>query len=91
MLNYQNIRADKFKFTHSFFRGMTNSDVTELQKIFSQIPGIYPEAIISGYFGQLTERAVQRYQLQYQIVTETTDHGYGYVGPKTRGRLNVGE
>jgi len=52
---------------------------------------LYPEGLITGYFGPLTEKAVQRFQLKYKIVNSKTpesDPGYGYVGPKTRGKLN---
>ncbi len=53
----------------------------------SNYPDIYPEAKITGYYGQLTKQAVQKLQLKYDI-TNQSDSAYGYVGPKTRVKLN---
>ena len=39
------------------------------------------------YFGSLTEKAVQKFQTKYNIA-KSGDSGYGYVGPKTRAKLN---
>jgi len=38
------------------------------------------------YFGTLTKKAVQKFQKKYGIAKEG-DSGYGYVGPKTRAKL----
>lgn len=69
----------------------TDGEVTRLQKWLSVMPDVYPEKLVTGYFGPATERAVQRYQKKYGIVAfgapETT--GYGVVGPKTRGKINA--
>ena len=75
-------------FNRGLKRGMTNDDVRRLQQLLATLPNIYPEAIVSGYFGSLTEKAVQRFQLEYNVVKDSSDVGYGYVGPMTRGRLN---
>ena len=74
--------------------GSSGSDVTNLQQYLAQDPNIYPEGIVSGYFGSLTERALQRWQAAHGIVSsgspETT--GYGAVGPRTRNALqNCGD
>ncbi|VAW31933.1 hypothetical protein MNBD_CPR01-2, partial [hydrothermal vent metagenome] len=79
-------------FTTNLYIGVKNkaSNVARLQKILSKDTKIYPEGIISGYFGHLTSRAVQRFQCAYNIVCEgnpwTT--GYGVFGPKTRKVFN---
>lgn len=53
-------------------------------------PEIYPEGLITGYYGELTVKAVQKFQCKYNIVCagapETT--GYGLAGPITREKLN---
>jgi len=49
--------------------------------------GVYPEGLITGYYGQLTKKAVQRFQEKYGIAKQG-DPGYGDVGPNTRAKLN---
>jgi hypothetical protein len=68
-------------FTRDLFRGKQGSDVTELQMYLSQ-NGFYPEALITGYFGTLTQKAVMRYQKLNDISPVA-----GYVGPLTRDVL----
>ena len=48
---------------------------------------VYPDGIISGYFGSLTKKAVQRFQEKYDIA-KSGDLGYGDVGPATRAKIN---
>ena len=69
---------------------MSGKEVKELQQLLKQFPGIYPEGLITGYFGSLTEAAVQRLQKIQGIVSYGTaiTTGYGQVGPKTRSKLN---
>lgn len=43
---------------------------------------VYPEKLVTGYFGPLTERAVKVFQAKYSITPVS-----GYVGPKTRQKL----
>jgi len=74
-------------FIKPLYKGMSSSDVKRLQSLLSDLPEIYPEGLITGYFGFLTEKAIQRFQVQYGITSLSTDPGYGYVGPKTRAKL----
>jgi len=62
--------------------GMTSADVTRLQQLLAQDKEIYPEGIVSGWFGQLTKKAVQKFQEKYGI------ESVGIVGPQTRAKLN---
>ncbi len=67
----------------------TAQEVTLLQQFLSQDPTLYPEKIVSGYFGTLTEMAVRKFQVRHVIV-QTGDYqstGYGAVGPKTRAAI----
>jgi len=68
---------------------MQNSDVKRLQKLLASDISIYPEGLTTGYFGQLTEKAIQRFQSKYGVVSSGTSQttGYGLVGPKTRLKL----
>ena len=68
--------------------GSTGDDVTALQNFLkAQGADIYPEGRVTGYFGLLTKKAVQRFQTKYGIADEG-DPGYGFVGPKTRAKIN---
>ncbi len=72
--------------TTNLRKGMQSSDVKKLQIFLAKDPTIYPEGITSGYYGTLTERAVQRWQATHGVVNSGTPSttGYGAVGPKTR-------
>jgi len=87
---FTEIKAE-LKFARTLRRGTTGEDVEELQVFLSQFPDIYPESLVTGYFGPLTEKAVKKWQSKQGIVSggtaETT--GYGQVGPKTREALNT--
>ena len=69
--------------------GSRGNDVTALQNFLkSQGTDVYPEGLVTGYYGSLTTAAVGRFQLQNGVVTSASDPGYGYVGPKTRAKIN---
>ncbi len=69
--------------------GLQNADVTTLQTFLkSQGTEIYPEGLVTGYFGSLTEAAVGRFQLKNGLVNDAEDLAYGYVGPATRAKIN---
>ncbi|MEK9179828.1 MAG: fibronectin type III domain-containing protein [Patescibacteria group bacterium] len=69
--------------------GAIGEEVEELQKLLAKDPAIYPEGLVTGYFGPLTRAAVQRFQRKFAIVSggaeDTT--GYGAVGPNTSAAL----
>lgn len=75
--------------TRNLAPGSEGSDVTALQKFLVK-DGDYPQAIISGYYGSLTEAAVKVFQAKYGIINYGTPGttGYGAVGPKTRKKIN---
>ncbi len=62
--------------------GMTSEEVKALQELLAADPSVYPEGIISGFFGPLTKNAVKRFQAKNGI------DQLGIVGPKTRQKLN---
>lgn len=70
-------------------KGMSGDDVTALQQFLAQDPSIYPDGTVSGYFGSLTEAAVQRWQAKNNIVSSGTPSstGYGVVGPRTAAAI----
>jgi len=74
-------------FTKYLYPGLFHPEVKNLQIFLSQYPDLYPEQKITGYYGNLTKQAVQRFQLKYNITNES-DKAFGLVGPKTRAKLN---
>lgn len=72
-----------FTFRKSLSRGMSGTEVTELQRRLSLFPDIYREQTVTGYFGVKTEQAVKRFQKKYNL--EQT----GALGPMTRALLNA--
>lgn len=77
--------------TQTLDLGDSNSDVTSLQTYLASDATLYPSGLVTGYFGALTQAAVQRFQTAQGIVTSGTPEttGYGRVGPATRTRLNT--
>ena len=72
--------------TGPFVLGGTSEQNKVLQKYLAKDPIFYPEGIISGYYGPLTQKAVGRFQEQYGIA-KPGDEFYGYAGPNTRAKL----
>lgn len=67
--------------------GVKNNQVTLLQQLLAKNPTLYPEGLVTGYFGPATSRAVGRFQVKYGIASPGNP-GYGQVGPLTRKTLN---
>jgi peptidoglycan hydrolase-like protein with peptidoglycan-binding domain len=63
--------------------------VTCLQEWLAKNPVMYPEGLVTGYFGPLTLQAVERLQTSLGIVSsgDATTTGFGMVGPRTRAGL----
>lgn len=70
--------------------GSMGIDVTSVQTFFADNAAIYPEGLITGYFGGLTGAAVRRFQTEFNISTSGTPSttGYGRVGPMTITKIN---
>ena len=70
-------------------KGISGDDVLRLQQFLARDPAVYPEGTASGYYGALTERAVQRWQVKYNIVSSGSPSttGYGVVGPRTAAAI----
>ncbi len=72
-------------FTAALAPAARGEQVKILQQYLAKDRTIYPEAIVSGYYGPLTSQAIKRFQLKYQITEPVTA---GAVGPKTLAKLN---
>lgn len=63
--------------------GMSGADVSSLQTFLSQDPIIYPQGLVTGYFGPLTKAAVVNFQTRNEI------DPVGRVGPVTLPVINT--
>lgn len=68
--------------TRSLELGMSGADVTSLQSFLAQDPTIYPQGLVTGYFGSLTKSAVSNFQVRNGI------DSVGRVGPATLPVIN---
>lgn len=73
--------------TQTLKRGMKNDQVKTLQAwLVSR--GYLQQDNATGYFGQYTEQAVIKVQLERKLISTKTSPGAGLIGPKTRTALN---
>lgn len=63
--------------------GSTGSDVSALQTFLAQDPTIYPQGLVTNYFGTMTKTAVANFQTRNNIPA------VGRVGPVTLGFINT--
>jgi len=63
--------------------GSTGGEVSQLQQFLASNSLIYPQGIVSGYFGNLTRLAV----IQFQVANDIAQ--VGTVGPITKARINA--
>lgn len=80
-------------FSRNLYFGIkNNSEVRCLQKFLkSQGSEIYPQGLITGYFGPMTKAAVIRFQEKYgdEILKPIgLEKGTGIFGPATRAKIN---
>ncbi len=80
--------------TGALAKGKTHNDVKTLQQVLNgdietQITatGIGSPGNETDFFGGMTEKAVQKFQVKHGIAAPG-DPGYGAVGPKTRAKIN---
>ncbi len=66
----------------SLRQGMSGDDVKALQAILAADPTVYPQGLITGFFGQMTSEAVKKFQKKHGI------EALGFVGPQTLRKLN---
>lgn len=62
-------------------QGSSGEQVAILQALLAADSSIYPEGVVSGFFGRLTEQAVKRFQKKHGL------EQVGNVGPKTLRKL----
>lgn len=72
----------KVKIDARLGEGATGEQVRLLQELLASDPSLYPEGLVTGYFGPATEAAVKRFQAKFRIEQA------GVVGPQTIARIN---
>lgn len=79
-----------FLISRTLYRGMTGNDVSRLQTFLID-QGFLGAGNATGFFGSLTEAAVQAWQSARNIVSygSPSATGWGVVGPKTRAFLTA--
>lgn len=73
---------DTLRLIRNLKEGMSGDDIKILQELLASDPDVYPEGLITGYFGKATQRAVKR--LQKRLCIDQV----GQVGPQTMARIN---
>ena len=78
--------------TKDLKQGMTDPEVSSLQSGLKLDSAVYPEGLVTGYFGSLTKAAVIRFQEKYAsevLAPVGLSAGTGYVGSMTRTKFNA--
>lgn len=81
----------ELRLTKTLRRGSRGDEVKKLQEFLKQDPDIYPEGLVTGYYGPITERAVKRFQEKHAnevLRPYGLKEGTGVVGERTLQRVN---
>lgn len=77
---------------NDLYYGMKGDEVEILQEFLKyQGEEIYPEGLVTGFFGNLTQKAVIQFQNKYSseiLAPFGLINGNGYVGEKTRAKIS---
>lgn len=75
--------ADAATLTRQLELGVSGTDVSTLQTFLAQDNTIYPQGLVTGYFGGLTKSAVSNFQVRNNLPS------VGRVGPMTLAVINA--
>lgn len=90
-LTGQSNTVQGLSFTRNLQFGDKGEVVEQLQTALASDEEVYPEGLVTGYFGPLTKKAVIRFQEKYEdeiLAPLGLTRGTGYVGNATREKLN---
>jgi peptidoglycan hydrolase-like protein with peptidoglycan-binding domain len=82
---------EELRLTKTLRLGMTDNEVSKLQSFLKTMPDVYPEGLVTGYFGQLTAKAVKKFQEKNAgdvLKPLGLSEGTGIVGEKTMEKMN---
>ncbi len=82
--------ATKLEILRNLTPGSSGEDVKTLQELLLK-EGVYPQGLVTGFFGDLTRQAVIRLQEKYSseiLAPVGLTAGNGFVGPATRKKIN---
>lgn len=77
------LTADAASLYRQLQLGMSGSDVSDLQVFLARDVSVYPQGLVTGYFGVLTRTAVSNFQAKNGIAV------VGRVGPVTMAAINA--
>jgi peptidoglycan hydrolase-like protein with peptidoglycan-binding domain len=73
-------------FTKTLSYGMTGPEVSLLQQFLAKDPNVYPQGLVTGYYGEDTKQAVVNFQMNNGLAGTWE---IGVVGPVTMAKLNA--
>ncbi len=76
------LKSEVMQLTARLHKGMRGDEVKQLQEVLSTDKDIFSKDNVSGYYGDLTEKAVERFQKHFGL------DPVGQVGPKTLEKIN---
>lgn len=88
--NKQNISCNSLN--NNLYFGMKSKEVVCLQEFLKSQAEIYPEGLVTGFFGPLTKKAVIKFQEKYSseiLAPFGLQKGNGFVGRLTRIKINA--
>lgn len=84
--SYPDLGMNRISFSRDLVLGMSGEDVRILQYELTDLGYLRVEA--TGYYGEVTEHAVFKFQQKMGVLSAQTDAGAGVFGPNTRATLN---
>ena len=69
--------AEELKIERTLRLGASGDDVKKLQEFLGQYQEFYPEGLITGKFGPLTQSAIKKFQIKYNLESD------GVLGART--------
>ena len=86
MKQYEDLNEVKIQFDTSINVGQKGEDVSMLQDELRKLG--FLRIATSGFYGEVTEHAVFKFQQSQGLVGTKNDAGAGYFGPATRNVMN---
>lgn len=81
----EQVETTKLLIVSGLGKDAEGGDVEELQKTLQELG--YYSGKISGIYDSITIEAVFNFQKNYSVISDDTDYGAGYFGPKTKEAL----